>query len=76
MTDTAQRLKEELEKLPESDRAELAAFLFNTLDTEADEDTEAAWDAELERRSQEIHKGDAVGFPVDEVLAELRERLK
>jgi putative addiction module component (TIGR02574 family) len=36
-------------------------------------DSEGAWDAELERRMDEIRSGKATGVPADRVFAELRE---
>jgi putative addiction module component (TIGR02574 family) len=63
---TLQELKAELAGLPEQERAELAHFLLDTLDeTEADVDVEAAWDAELARRADEIRSGKAVGKPAE-----------
>ena len=74
MTDTALRLKSELAQLPEQDRAALAHFLIDTLDAEVDDDADALWEAELNRREQEIRSGTAIGEPAWKVLAELREK--
>jgi putative addiction module component (TIGR02574 family) len=74
MTDTALRLKTELARLPEQDRAALASFLIDTLDTEMDIDADAAWEVELGRREEEIRSGKAVGEPAPKVFAELREK--
>ena len=74
MTEIAERLKSELTQLPSQDRAELAHFLIESLDEEADSDAETAWDAELMRRADEVAKGTAIGEPADKVLAELREK--
>jgi putative addiction module component (TIGR02574 family) len=70
-------LKAELAGLTEGERAELAYFLLDTLDecsADADADVEAAWEAELTRRGDEIHRGTAVGKPAEQVFAELRQR--
>jgi putative addiction module component (TIGR02574 family) len=56
------------------DRAELAYFLIHSLDEDVDDDAEIAWDAELERRMQEITNGTASGEPSSNVFAELREK--
>lgn len=56
------------------EKAELATFLISSLDAEWDADTEAAWDAELARRSREIIDGAAVGERSNVVLAELRQK--
>lgn len=45
-------------------------FLTEELGTDA----EAAWDAELERRMEEIGSGKALGEPADKVFTELREK--
>ena len=74
MSDVLETLKSQLGTLPGHDRAELAQFLINSLDSEVDQDAEAAWDRELTRRVAEIHAGRVVGEPADQVLAELRER--
>jgi len=73
MSPTLQTLKDEAQKLSERERAELAYFLINSLDAE-DPDAEAAWDAELERRANEIEKGAVTGRPAKEVLARLSEK--
>ena len=74
MTDAAEKLKPELVRLPAEDRAELAYFLIHSLDDDIDPDAEAAWDAELRRRGDEIRNGAAIGQPADDVLAELRKK--
>jgi putative addiction module component (TIGR02574 family) len=75
MTAVAEALKTQLGALPIEDRAELASFLLASLDEGADPDAEAAWDAELARRAEEIRSGRAQGEPAEEVFARLRERL-
>ena len=74
MTETAERLKSELSRLPAQDRAELAFFLIDSLDPQQDEDAEAAWESELERRAEEIRSGRAIGEPAESVFRELREK--
>jgi putative addiction module component (TIGR02574 family) len=65
--------KTQLMTLSPGDRVELAHFLLSSLEPE-DEAVEAAWDAEAERRAEEIRSGRAIGRPVDDFVAELRER--
>ena len=72
MSETAEKLRAELAQLPVKDRAELAYFLIHSLDVDTDPDTEAAWDAELRHRLEEIKSGMAVGEPAEQVLNELR----
>jgi len=74
VTDTAERLKLELSQLSIRDRAELAAFLIQSLDEEPADDVEAAWDEELARRMAEIEGGNACSQPADQVLTHLREK--
>jgi putative addiction module component (TIGR02574 family) len=72
MTETAEKLKSQLSQLSINERAELAYFLLHSLDEAVDVDAEAAWDAELARRFEEITNGKAIGSPADQVFKELR----
>ncbi|MEO7299167.1 MAG: addiction module protein [Verrucomicrobiota bacterium] len=72
MSVTAEKIKTQLSSLPSNERAELAHFLIQSLDAKTDEDTEAAWDAELARRAEEIRNGTAKGEPAEKVFAEIR----
>jgi putative addiction module component (TIGR02574 family) len=74
MTETAEKLKAQLSQLSTQERAELAHFLIHSLDEDVDADAEAAWDAELARRMEEIRSGKAVGEPADKVFADLRKK--
>ena len=67
MTVNAAKLLEDAVKLSERDRADLAARLLESLDAETDQDAEAAWDAEIARRIQELDGGSVQ--PVDEHTA-------
>jgi len=48
-------------KLSPGDRAEVAAELLASLDDVADEDAEAAWAAEIERRARRVLAGESAG---------------
>jgi putative addiction module component (TIGR02574 family) len=72
MSATAEKLRAELATLSGTDRAELAHFLILSLDEGSDADAEAAWDAELARRAEEIKSGRATGEPAEKVFSELR----
>jgi putative addiction module component (TIGR02574 family) len=72
MSTTAERLQNELAVLSDTDRAELAHFLIQSLHPEAEADAERAWDVELERRGQQIRSGRATGEPAGKVFSELR----
>ena len=58
MTEIAEKLREELLQLPSQDRAELAYCLIRSLDDKDDPGIQAAWEAELERRWQEMESGE------------------
>ena len=60
--------------LSEHERAEIAASLIQSLDTQTDEDVDAAWAAEIQRRVESIDRGDAQLIPWDDVMREMRER--
>lgn len=74
MTEITEKLKSQLLQLSTRERAELAHFLIHSLDEGSDADAEAAWDAELARRMEEIRSGRVLGEPADTVFAELREK--
>jgi putative addiction module component (TIGR02574 family) len=58
--------------LPPEERAELAHKLIISLDDATDKGVETAWDAEIERRVEEIKSGKAKGRPAQDVLAQIR----
>ena len=67
---TEELLKEAL-ALPVEARAALAGSLLESLDTEVDEDREAAWHHEIQRRLTELDSGAVRTVP----WAEVRSRL-
>ena len=72
MSVTAEKIRTELAGLDAAERAELAHYLIQSLESGTDADAEAAWDAELARRAEEIRSGWAVGIPAEKVFSELR----
>jgi putative addiction module component (TIGR02574 family) len=72
MSKTTQRVLDEALQLDLSDRAELAAELLASLDGEPDEEVEAAWAAEIQRRADRARSGEDAGRP----WAEVREAAK
>jgi putative addiction module component (TIGR02574 family) len=77
MTAVVSKLIPLLEPLEVSDRADLASWLIASIDAPPDERDagyEQAWDAELARRSQQIHAGEVVGIPAEEVFSSLRHK--
>ena len=65
----------EASQLTERERAELAALLLESLEGEPDEDVEAAWVEEIERRVRQIDSGEVQTIPWEQVRAELYARL-
>ncbi len=71
-TETLEKLKLQIDKLPNRERAELAHYLIHSLEQDEDEDVEAAWEVELERRVADIKSGNAAGKPASQVFDELQ----
>jgi putative addiction module component (TIGR02574 family) len=53
-------------RLPDEQRAALAAALIESLDESVDEDAEAAWSVEIARRLQQAQNGEATTIPWQE----------
>ena len=75
MTDTTQRLLDEALDLPDNERAELAARLIESLDAAAEDDVDAAWAAEIERRCAALDSGEAVASDWSEVRARIEREI-
>ena len=58
--------------LPENQRAAIAASLLQSLDSESDPDSETHWNAEIERRLDEIDNGTVELIPWSEVRSKLQ----
>ena len=76
MTKAASKLLEDALKLDVKERAELASELLASLDTEAEEDAEAAWVAEIEERAARARSDEDPGKPWPEVREHLERDLK
>ena len=74
MTETAEKLKLKLSQVSGQERAKIAHFLIQSLDRDVDNDVEAAWDRELTKRLEDIHRGTAIGEPSNQVFSDLREK--
>ncbi len=72
MSGQSQALLEQALKLPLNERAELAEQLLRSLDPVADQDVEAAWQKEVQRRLSEVERGVAQMIPWEEVRERLR----
>lgn len=66
-------LEAEMVKLPSMERSHLLDRLVASLD--ADNDIQASWVAEGQRRDQEIESGTAALLPGNAVIAQFREQL-
>jgi len=59
-------------RLPDRERAELAASLIDSLDATVDEGAEAAWQEEIARRLKDVETGKVKTIPWDEVRQKAR----
>jgi putative addiction module component (TIGR02574 family) len=57
MTRAAKEIVEAAVQLPEDERVQVVEQLLASLEPEADSDVDAAWAAEIQRRSDEIKQG-------------------
>ncbi|MGK3959349.1 addiction module protein [Sorangium sp. So ce118] len=62
-------------QLPPEERGDVAKRLIASLDGPADDDVEAAWLVEVERRLQDVDRGTAKVEPWDAVRERLARRL-
>jgi putative addiction module component (TIGR02574 family) len=74
MADDATELLTHALKLPPAARAALADSLIDSLDTEVDEDAEAAWRSEIALRVRDLDSGAVQTLAWDEVRRQLRTR--
>jgi len=75
VSEGGEKLLEDALKLAPPERAELAAELLASLDGAPDEDAEAAWAAEIERRAARARSGADPGRPWPEVRDRIRNGL-
>ncbi len=74
MSSDPSKLLEEALKLPPNARAALAGSLLESLDQEVDEDAEAAWEAEIARRVEELDSKSTRPIPWSEARRKIFER--
>ena len=72
MTEKSQVVLEEALKLSANERAEVAEQLIASLDQVPDTDVEQAWQQEVQRRLQQIERGEVKTIPWEEVQRRLR----
>lgn len=68
VTERAQAVLATALRLPLEERAELVTELLASLDGEPDEDVEAAWAAEIEKRVRRLETEGSRGHPWQEVF--------
>jgi putative addiction module component (TIGR02574 family) len=66
MSRKSEKLAAEALKLPPEGRAALAAKLIESLETEVDEDAEAAWSTEIAQRIADLESGKVRAIPWSE----------
>jgi putative addiction module component (TIGR02574 family) len=71
MTEAVTQVLAQIDALSQAERAEVALAVLRSLEP-AEEGAEAAWDAELARRTAEIRNGKVTGKPAEQLFAELR----
>ncbi len=72
MTDKTQAILEEALKLSPTERADVAEQLIASLDEAPDTDVEQAWQEEIQRRLQQVERGEVKTIPWEEVQRRLR----
>ena len=68
-------IREDIRSLPADERDVLLRDLVADLDTETDDDAEAAWLEEAHRRLHEIERGSVTPIPAAEVFSRVRKLL-
>lgn len=76
MSATREKVREEALKLDPEDRRDLAYELLGSLDDACPEELDEAWRATILRRVEELRSGKVQAIPLDEAVADLRERLR
>ncbi len=74
MPDLLTELSARAQALAPEDRARLAESLLASLDPHV-ADVEAAWDAELKERIEQVEQGSVSLVPADQALAQIRRTL-
>ena len=75
MQNVLAEIKEKASQLSESEKAELALSLIESLDGPADLNVEEEWRLEIERRAAQVERGEVQLGRGEEVFARLRRRL-
>jgi putative addiction module component (TIGR02574 family) len=76
MTRAAKDIVKAAIRLPEDERLQVVEQLLVSLDSATDKDVDAAWAAEIERRSREIKEGTVRPVVWEEVKSRARKRVR
>ena len=76
MSSLVDELAQRVRALPPEDRARLAEDLLSTLQDKPDPKVEAAWDAEMRCRIEDIDSGRVPTIAAGQVFADVRRLLK
>jgi putative addiction module component (TIGR02574 family) len=76
MTRPAKDIANAAKQLSENDRLEIVEELLASLEPQSDDDVDAAWAAEVERRSDEVKQGIVRPIPWADVKSQARERIR
>jgi len=66
MNTTTKQLYADALRLPDSERAELAGWLIESLDPEVDDELDEAWNTEIQHRIEELDRGEVTAVPWSE----------
>ncbi len=75
MASDPRKLKELASALDPKERARLALHLIESLDPGTDEDAEALWLEEVEKRLARFDAGETEARPANDVIAEIRNKI-
>lgn len=76
MNTTLKQIVQEALQLTPAQRAELADFLVESLNSAQPDELQRLWAAEANKRLEEIRSGKVKAIPGEEVLAEARRSVK
>jgi len=75
MSKTVTEFFKEATDLEERDRALLAGLLLESLEIDPDPEVETAWEAEVEKRLQDLKNGNVECIPWEEVKRKLESKI-
>ncbi|MBI5314762.1 MAG: addiction module protein [Nitrospirae bacterium] len=76
MKQTTKKVLDAAMELPEKEKIQIVEELLAGLEGETDPEAEAAWIAEIERRTKEIERGEAKSIPWSTVRKLAAERIR